>query len=160
MYKLGSSYSNIEVTSESLASDTEYVNDMIKNAAGVLLTVDTAKVAATEYTYITEDSSWVDDEKEKAKGLQEITTMMSNKVVVEDVNVATSTYLEKVLDSAKANEAQAIYESEMAKINVKESRIDTELTALEAERQVIKTAQESIKKVAKENIELSFKLFS
>jgi len=158
MYKLGSSYSNIEVTSESLASDAEYVNNMVKNAAGVLLTVDTSKVAATEYEYLTYSSNWDDDGEEKH--LKEVSNKMGANVAIEDVDVATSIYLEEVFDSAKANQAQAIYESEMAKINVKETRIDTELTELEAERQAIKTAQDSTKQVAKDNVSLTFKLFS
>lgn len=162
MYKLGNSYPNIEVVSEAIASDNEYVNNMVKNAAGVLLTFDTSKVAATEYTYITDKTEWSESEKEvqKQKHLREVSDKISELTTIEDVDVATSIYLEEVFDSSKANEAQAIYESEMAKINVKETRIDTELTELEAERQAIKSAQDSTKQVVKDNVNMAFKLFS
>lgn len=48
----------------------------------------------------------------------------------------------------------------MRKINRKETKIDTDLSQLEAERTAIKTEQDTLKNVAKENVDLTFKLFS
>ena len=48
----------------------------------------------------------------------------------------------------------------MKKINKKETKIDTELQQCEAERSSIKTEQDSLKSVIKDNVDLTFKLFS
>ena len=42
----------------------------------------------------------------------------------------------------------------------KETKIDTELQQCEAERSSIKTEQDSLKQVIKDNVDLTFKLFS
>ena len=62
--------------------------------------------------------------------------------------------------SENVKKAEATYEADMKKINKKETKIDTELSQLEAERTAIKTEQDSVKTVAKDNVNLTFKLFS
>ena len=53
-----------------------------------------------------------------------------------------------------------VYEKDMRKINKKETKIDTDLEKLEAERTSIKTEQDDLKKVIDDNVNLTFKLFS
>ena len=48
----------------------------------------------------------------------------------------------------------------MRKIDMKDRKFDQDLAALEAERNAIKQEMETLKTVAKENVERTFKLFS
>mgnify|MGYP000039151673 FL=1 len=48
----------------------------------------------------------------------------------------------------------------MAKINAKDKKFDTDIAALEQERNAIKTEIDTLKTVAKDNVERTFKLFS
>ena len=48
----------------------------------------------------------------------------------------------------------------MKKIDMKDRRYDTELAALDNERNAIKSEMETLKTVAKDNVERTFKLFS
>ena len=75
-------------------------------------------------------------------------------------NVATDTGLQEVSNTEDVKKAEATYENDMKKINRKETKIDTELQQLEAERTSVKTEQDSLKQVIKDNISLTFKLFS
>ena len=53
-----------------------------------------------------------------------------------------------------------MYEADMRKINAKDKKFDTDLAAMEAERNAIKTEMETLKTVAKDNVDRTFKLFS
>jgi len=159
MYNLGQQY-KIKVVSDEVAASKDYVTNMIQNAAGVLLTVDTSKVAAAEYTYITSDSSWENPEVERENYLKQVSDKMVSLVEVNDVNISSSVYLDEIANHKRVTEAQATYESEMGKINKKETRLDNQLNQLETERTAIKTEQDSVKNVVKENVDLAFKLFS
>ena len=48
----------------------------------------------------------------------------------------------------------------MKKIDNKDRKFDTDLAALDTERNAIKQEMETLKTVAKENVERTFKLFS
>ena len=56
--------------------------------------------------------------------------------------------------------AEAEYEADMKKINRKDKQYDTELAACETERNAIKEECDTLKNVAKENVDRTFKLFS
>ena len=51
-------------------------------------------------------------------------------------------------------------EDDMRKINSKDAKFDTDLAALESERNAIKTEMETLKSVAKDNVDRTYKLFS
>ena len=55
--------------------------------------------------------------------------------------------------------AEAKYEADMRKINQKDKKFDTELAAMDAERNAVKTEMDTLKSVAKENVDRTFKLF-
>ncbi len=76
------------------------------------------------------------------------------------VNVATDTNLQEVQDETDLKKAEAKYESDMRKINAKDKKFDTDLSALENERNAIKTEMETLKTVTKDNVDRTFKLFS
>jgi len=77
-----------------------------------------------------------------------------------EVNIATDTSLQEVTDEVDLKKAEAKYEADMRKINAKDKKFDTDLAAMEAERNAIKTEMETLKTVAKDNVDRTFKLFS
>ena len=77
-----------------------------------------------------------------------------------EVSVAVDTSLQEVSDEKDLRKAEAKYEADMKKIDMKDRRYDTELAALDNERNAIKSEMETLKTVAKDNVERTFKLFS
>lgn len=77
-----------------------------------------------------------------------------------ETSVATNTNLQEVSDESVLKKAEAKYEADMKKIDMKDRKYDTDLAALEAERNAIKEEMETLKTVAKENVDRTFKLFS
>ena len=78
----------------------------------------------------------------------------------EEVNIATDTALQEVSDELNLKKAEAKYEADMRKINTKDKKFDTDIAALEQERNAIKTEIDTLKTVAKDNVDRTFKLFS
>ena len=76
------------------------------------------------------------------------------------VNIATDTSLQEVSDETELKKAEAKYEADMRKIDAKDKKFDTDLAAMEQERNAIKTEMETLKTVAKDNVDRTFKLFS
>ena len=77
-----------------------------------------------------------------------------------ETSVATNTNLQEVTDSSELKKAEAKYEADMKKIDNKDRKYDSDLAALDTERNAIKQEMETLKTVAKENVERTFKLFS
>ena len=77
-----------------------------------------------------------------------------------DTSVATDTSLREVDDKTLLKKAEAKYESDMKRIDNKDKRYDSDLAALETERNAIKQEIDTLKTVAKDNVERTFKLFS
>lgn len=75
-------------------------------------------------------------------------------------NLATDTNLQEIPNEIDIKKAEAKYEASMRKINAKDKKFDTDLAALESERNAIKTEMETLKNVAKDNVDRTFKLFS
>ena len=93
--------------------------------------------------------------------------ILSGDFVIVDTNhnnaetsVATNTSLREVTDDSLLKKAEASYEANMRKIDMKDRKFDQDLAALDAERNAIKQEMETLKSVAKENVERTFKLFS
>jgi len=84
----------------------------------------------------------------------------NDELKIKATSVATETSMQEVADTEFVKRAEADYEAAMRKINRKETKIDTELSALEAERTSIKTEQEGLKTIIRDNVDLTFKLFS
>ena len=76
------------------------------------------------------------------------------------VNVATDTSLQEVSNDIQLKKAEAKYEADMRKIDAKDKKYDTELAAMENERNAIKTEIDTLKNIAKDNVDRTFKLFS
>lgn len=75
-------------------------------------------------------------------------------------NLATDTNLREVSDETELKKAEAKYEASMRKIDAKDKKFDTDLAALEQERNAINTEIDTLKTVAKDNVDRTFKLFS
>lgn len=75
-------------------------------------------------------------------------------------SVPTNTGLREVTDEIELKKAEAKYEADMKRIDLKDRTFDTELAAIEAERNAIKQEMETLKTVSKDNVERTFKLFS
>ncbi|MBO6273561.1 hypothetical protein J6O48_12390 [bacterium] len=80
--------------------------------------------------------------------------------VFKDTSVSTSTRVQEVSDEVGLKKAEAEYEANMNRINAKDARYDTELSQLETERNAIKTEIDTLKNVAKDNVDRTFKIFS
>ena len=77
-----------------------------------------------------------------------------------DTSVAINTSLQEVSDETLLREAEAKYEADMRKIDAKDRKYDIDLAAIDSERNAIKSEMETLKTVAKDNVERTFKLFS
>ena len=77
-----------------------------------------------------------------------------------ETSVAIDTGLQEVADESNLRKAEAKYEADMRKIDAKDRKYDIDLAALDAERNAIKSEMETLKTVAKDNVERTFKLFS
>ena len=80
--------------------------------------------------------------------------------IYSEVNIATDTNLQEVSDETELKKAEAKYEADMRKIDAKDKKFDTDLAAMESERNAIKTEMDTLKSVAKDNVDRTFKLFS
>ena len=79
----------------------------------------------------------------------------------EDItSVSTNTGLQEVTDEVNLRKAEAKYEADMKRIDLKDRKYDTDLAALDTERNAIKQEMDTLKTVAKDNVERTFKLFS
>ncbi len=77
-----------------------------------------------------------------------------------ETSVATNTGLQEVTDEVNLKKAEAKYEADMKRIDMKDRKYDTDLAAMDAERNAVKQEMETLKTVAKDNVERTFKLFS
>lgn len=77
-----------------------------------------------------------------------------------DTSVSTNTGLQEISNEVLLKKAEAKYEADMKRIDLKDRKYDTDLAALDTERNAIKQEMETLKTVSKDNVERTFKLFS
>ena len=77
-----------------------------------------------------------------------------------ETSIAINTNLQEVPDESQLRKAEAKYEADMRKIDAKDRKYDADLAALDTERNAIKSEMETLKTVARDNVERTFKLFS
>ena len=78
---------------------------------------------------------------------------------MKQTSVAIETSLREVEDDKDLRKAEAQYEADMRKIDKKDRQYDVELAKYDNERNAIKSEMETLKNVAKDNVERTFKLF-
>ena len=130
----------IKIIDDEQARSTEWLTNMIKEGRA-------------QFAYFNIDTAIT----QNADGTKTIDT---EQMQIIGTSVATETSLQEVANTENVKKAEATYEKDMKKINKKETKIDTELQQCEAERSSIKTEQDSLKQVIKDNVDLTFKLFS
>ena len=130
---------------------TTYGNNPFSNAVenDNYIVIDDAKL---------KDNTWITNAVQSGVVLFQVYD--KSKGGFSDTSVATSTNLNEVEDSSEVKKAEAKYEADMKKIDNKDRKYDSQLAALETERNAIKEEMETLKTVAKENVERTFKLFS
>ena len=77
-----------------------------------------------------------------------------------ETSISTNTGLQEVTDEIALKKAEAKYEADMKRIDMKDRKYDTDLSALESERNAIKQEMDTLKTVSNDNVERTFKLFS
>ena len=77
-----------------------------------------------------------------------------------ETSVAINTSLQEVSDEVALRKAEAKYEADMKRIDMKDRRYDSDLAALDNERNAIKQEMETLKTVARDNVDRTFKIFS
>ena len=77
-----------------------------------------------------------------------------------NTSISTSTKVSEMSDEKELKKAEAQYEADMNRINAKDARYDTQLSQLETERNAIKTEIDTLKTVANDNVERTFKIFT
>lgn len=77
-----------------------------------------------------------------------------------ETSVSTNTNLQEITDEIALKKAEAKYEADMKRIDMKDRKYDSDLAALETERNAIKQEIDTLKTVAKDNVDRTFKLFS
>ena len=137
----------IHIVTEEQASNYEYLKNILETGEAVLTTFDPK--TATQLLNMTENEiiAMRDEEYNKLLG-------------IENTNVAVETHLQEVADEKNLKKAEAKYEADMHLIDMKDRKYDRDLAALEAERNATKNEMETLKTVAKDNVDRTFKLFS
>ena len=64
------------------------------------------------------------------------------------------------IDSTAVKKAEAEYEHKLSEIQRKDKKFDLELSKLETERDALDKQREGLKKVIKDNVEITFGIFS
>ena len=152
----------ISVTSPSISTTTTVTDN--KGSSSLFRSIQ-------EHGYILEG-----DQANPATGHEDDVTWLTNMIntgslyiykpddMAEDgfiqVSVSTDTNLQEVSDTSILKKAEAKYEADMKKIDKKDRKYDSDLASLETERNAIKQEMETLKTVAKENVERTFRLFS
>ncbi len=137
----------IEIVDEPLASSTEYLKNLLETGEAVLTSYKLENFATYSSLSATEIEHMSDSDFDELMGII-------------NTSVAVNTSVREVADETNLRKAEAKYEADMRKIDHKDRRYDTELAALDAERNAIKSEMETLKTVAKDNVERTFKLFS
>ena len=144
------------------------------------LTINNLKTATFDYAQLCADAFDADPANPPANVQEVITNLIKsgdvtlvqarkddtfaiesdNDFNIFETSVATNTGLQEVTDTTAVKKAEAKYEADMKKIDMKDRKYDSDIAALETERNAIKQEMETLKTVAKENVERTFKLFS
>ncbi len=157
----GSDYSPTPIEVEYTINSSDYPNlddneinylvelyPAIKNSEGAIEVPD-------EYANSTE---WLTNIINSGMAILEVQDITNNRHY--DTSISTDTYLQEVPDTVLLKKAEAKYEADMKRIDLKDRKYDTDLAALDAERNAIKQEIETLKTVAMDNVERTFKLFS
>ena len=111
------------------------------------------------------DSDWLKNQLSSGKfSICTVKDERNGDYTISTTSTATDSYVGETtttsIDKKALAKAEAEYEHETKKIDQKDKKYDMELSKLEAERTALKTEYDSVKQVAKDNIERTFGIFS
>ena len=142
------------VVEQDQASNYLYLKNMLEVGEAVLTTFDPSKAAEAFVAIGGEDGM-------SLEALSEMSESEYNETMnIFNTSVSVETHLQEVADEKNLKKAEAKYEADMRRIDFKDRQYDRELAALEAERNATKNEMETLKTVAKDNVDRTFKLFS
>ena len=145
MYAL--SKRGVTVVTDEQAASYKWLVNMANSGEAVLTTFDPSQVEVLAGMTADEINNMSDEEYNDLMGIK-------------NTSVSVETYMMEVKDQREVKKAEAQYEADMKKIDKKDRQYDTELAACETERNAIKEEVDTLKTVAKENVDRTFKLFS
>ena len=155
--KTGTAYNSTTAAAGAAATDLTFSN--LLNALGITSTsgkfedLITNIINSGQVTIVSKNGTTFEQPKDATGKDNPLFTLY-------ETSVATNTGLREVTDESLLKKAEAKYEADMKKIDMKDRKYDSDLAALDAERNAIKQEMETLKTVAKENVERTFKLFS
>lgn len=137
----------VTVVTEEQAANVDFLTNMVTEGQAVFTTFDPSQVQKLADLTEAQINAMTDKEYEEMMGIV-------------NTSVATNTSLREVSNEINVKKAEAKYEADMKEINKKDTKYDTQLSACETERNAIKEEIDSLKNVIKDNVDLTFKLFS
>ena len=137
----------VTVVTEEQAASVDFLTNMVTEGQAVFTTFDPSQVQKLADLTEAQINAMTDKEYEEMMGIV-------------NTSVATNTSLREVSNEKNLKKAEAKYEADMKRIDLKDRKYDTDLAAMETERNAIKEEMETLKTVAKDNVERTFKLFS
>jgi phage terminase Nu1 subunit (DNA packaging protein) len=123
-------------------------------------TVKLTKLTSATLSNLLETGAFVIAKRSTTGSVSSNSDAFTTFVEDELTSVSTDTGLSEVSDETNLKKAEAQYEADMKRIDAKDTKYDTELAALDTERNAVKNEMETLQSVAKENVERTFKLFS
>lgn len=109
------------------------------------------------------DNDWFNTVINSGRAVLNIYKDKGNEKGWVETSVATTTnenYLQSNKSNIELKKIEAKYEHELEVIKRKDSEYDKDLTKLETERSALKTEEQTLKTVIKDNIQRNFKIFS
>ncbi|MCD8377507.1 MAG: hypothetical protein LUB59_01825 [Candidatus Gastranaerophilales bacterium] len=123
-------------------------------------TVNVSKLTSEILTNLINSGTFVLAKRSSSGSISSSSDDFTDFVENELTSVSTDTGLREVSDETNLKKAEAKYEADMKKIDNKDTKYDTDLAALETERSALTDEMETLKTVASDNVERTFKLFS
>ena len=111
------------------------------------------------------DEDWLHQQLSSGKfSIASVTDNKNGKLSISTTSIATDSLVGETttttIDKTAYAKAEAEYEHDTKAIDAKDKKYDLELSKLETEREALKTEYDSVKKVASDNIERTFGIFS
>lgn len=138
------------------------VEDIPKTETTYTTNPESGAVESDNYIVIPEDKlddpDWIRNAVGEGFVLIQQWTSSENKF--KDVSLGSCTRISEVPDTIDIKKAEAQYEADINRINRKDAQYDALLSAFETERNALKNEIDTLKTVAKDNVDRTFKLFS
>ena len=112
------------------------------------------------------DRGWLEKNINEGKAqlfklTKETSLFQQDKInIFAETNLGTDTELREVQNTELIDKATVDYEKAIDDINVKETKLDMQLSRIDTQHQALKTEYDSVKQIVSKNIDRSFKTFN